>query len=157
VLTFDPVGGYHHPDHIHIQRATTAAFEAAGNPDQFLDLGEPFQPEKLYYHVFPRGFIRTVVKILKLIGKDPTKFGRNQDIDLEMLAGDKDYPPHVQINYRKFRHLKDQASGCHASQISFSTQSPVIQRLMRLVNTNKDTFMQAVPVVPESYRSEGLF
>jgi LmbE family N-acetylglucosaminyl deacetylase len=29
VLTFDPIGGYKHPDHIHIQRATTLAFEKA--------------------------------------------------------------------------------------------------------------------------------
>jgi LmbE family N-acetylglucosaminyl deacetylase len=157
VLTFDPVGGYHHPDHIHIQQATTAAFEASGDPDQFQDLGSPFQPAKLYYHVFPRGFIRTVVKVLKLIGQDPTKFGRNQDIDLERLAGDEDYPPHVRINYRKVSHLKAQASGCHASQLSFSTQSPLLQRLTRWFNATKDTFMQAAPAVPENYRGKGLF
>ncbi len=56
VLTFDPVGGYHHPDHIHIQKAATIAFEAAGDPDQYPTLGQPFQPDKLYYHVFPRRF-----------------------------------------------------------------------------------------------------
>ena len=33
VLTFDPIGGYRHPDHIAIQRATVRAFEQAGNPD----------------------------------------------------------------------------------------------------------------------------
>jgi len=27
VLTFDPIGGYRHPDHIHIQQATVLAFE----------------------------------------------------------------------------------------------------------------------------------
>ena len=32
VVTFGPYGGYGHPDHIFCHRATTAAFEAAGNP-----------------------------------------------------------------------------------------------------------------------------
>ena len=34
VLTFDPVGGYHHPDHIHIQKAAVEAFlrETIGFP-----------------------------------------------------------------------------------------------------------------------------
>src|SRR5512139_368973 len=29
VLTFDPIGGYRHPDHIHIHNATVLAFEKA--------------------------------------------------------------------------------------------------------------------------------
>ena len=30
MLTFDPHGGYYHPDHVAIHRATTAAFFASG-------------------------------------------------------------------------------------------------------------------------------
>ena len=33
VLTFDPIGGYRHPDHIAIQQATVKAFENANNAD----------------------------------------------------------------------------------------------------------------------------
>jgi len=33
VVTFDPIGGYRHPDHIAIQRATEKAFHAAGDPN----------------------------------------------------------------------------------------------------------------------------
>ena len=43
VLTFDPVGGYHHPDHIMIHNATVKAFHAAGDPAQYPDKGEPCQ------------------------------------------------------------------------------------------------------------------
>ncbi len=35
VLTHDPTGGYFHPDHIKIHRATTLAFHAAGSLDRF--------------------------------------------------------------------------------------------------------------------------
>jgi N-acetyl-1-D-myo-inositol-2-amino-2-deoxy-alpha-D-glucopyranoside deacetylase len=30
IVTFDPPGGYYHPDHLAIQRATTAAFFSSG-------------------------------------------------------------------------------------------------------------------------------
>ena len=32
VITFDPIGGYRHPDHIHIHKATVLAFEKADDP-----------------------------------------------------------------------------------------------------------------------------
>jgi len=31
VLTFDPIGGYKHPDHIHIHKATVFAFANSDN------------------------------------------------------------------------------------------------------------------------------
>jgi mycothiol S-conjugate amidase len=50
VTTYDENGGYPHPDHIMCHRVTVAAFDAAGDPDAFPELGEPWQPLKLYYH-----------------------------------------------------------------------------------------------------------
>ena len=91
VLTFDPVGGYHHPDHIATHEATVRAFNSAGSND-FSDGEELFHPEKLYFHIFPKGFIRFIVKLLKIFRLDINHFGRNKDIDLEMLAGDQDFP-----------------------------------------------------------------
>lgn len=157
VITFDPVGGYHHPDHIHIHNATVAAFEAADDPTQYPETGEPFQPKKLLYHIFPRGFVRLGVKILKLLGQDPKHFGRNKDIDLEMLAGDADYPAHYRINYRETADIKETASNCHASQIDFSGQSPLLMRLTRRLSANKDQFMQAYPPVTDHFKARDLF
>ncbi len=157
VLTFDPVGGYHHPDHIYIHKATVAAFDAAGDPNQYPDLGEPYQPKKLLYHIFPRNLIRIFVRFMKFIGKDPTKYGRNKDIDLERLAGDEDYPRHVRIDYRKVDHLKEKASNCHESQLNFGSQGPLVMRLVRWVSSGKDSFMQAKPPVPENFQADDLF
>jgi len=158
VLTFDPVGGYHHPDHIFIQKATVAAFEAAADANQFPEFGPPYQPQKLYYHIFPRKFVRFVVKAYKFLGKDPTKFGRNKDIDLEMLAGDKDYPTHVKINYRKVDHLKEKASNCHESQLTFGSDIPWVLRMARHLVDGTDSFMQSYPPVSEnSYQKRDLF
>jgi mycothiol S-conjugate amidase len=49
MLTYDEQGGYPHPDHIMTHRVAVAAFEAAADPDAYPDLGEPWQPLKLYY------------------------------------------------------------------------------------------------------------
>jgi LmbE family N-acetylglucosaminyl deacetylase len=157
VLTFDPVGGYHHPDHIYIQKATVAAFEAASDAEQYPQSGPPFQPKKLYYHLFPRGFVRFAVRAYKLLGKDPTRFGRNHDINLEKLAGDADYPIHVKINYRKVDHLKEKASNCHESQLDFDNQSPLVLKIARYLVSGTDSYMQAYPPVPDDYRQTDLF
>jgi LmbE family N-acetylglucosaminyl deacetylase len=157
VITFDPVGGYHHPDHIAIHKATVKAFYAAGDAKSYANGQKPFQPAKLYYNVFPRGFIRLAVRVLKLFGQDATKFGRNRDIDLEALAGDEAYPPHVQVNYKSVLDLKEQADACHASQFDFDDRSPLLLRLFRRVASGKDNFTRAFPPAPEQFRAKDLF
>ena len=43
MTTYDERGGYPHPDHIRCHEVSVAAFEAAADPDQFPDAGEPWQ------------------------------------------------------------------------------------------------------------------
>jgi LmbE family N-acetylglucosaminyl deacetylase len=74
VITFDPIGGYMHPDHIAIQRATEKAFYAAGDLNQYPDDLPVYQPQKLYFNTFPRGYLRIAVRWMRLMGKDPHKF-----------------------------------------------------------------------------------
>jgi mycothiol S-conjugate amidase len=55
MVTYDEHGGYPHPDHIRCHEVSVAAFDAAGDPEQFTEAGEPWQPLKLYYsHGFSR-------------------------------------------------------------------------------------------------------
>lgn len=61
VTTYDEEGGYPHPDHIMTHKVTVAAFEAAGDPDQHPELGEPWQPLKLYYDI---GFSKAKIMAL---------------------------------------------------------------------------------------------
>jgi mycothiol S-conjugate amidase len=50
MTTYDENGGYPHPDHVRCHQVAVAAFEAAGDPDAYTELGEVWQPYKLYYH-----------------------------------------------------------------------------------------------------------
>ena len=115
VLTFDPMGGYRHPDHIHIQKATTLAFEKANDASFHPEAGPPFKPLALYYHLFPRKFLKWATRLMPLFGQDPHKWGRNKDIDLKSLVED-DFPTHARIDIREVVQIKRDAGACHASQ-----------------------------------------
>ena len=157
VLTFDPVGGYHHPDHIAIHNATVQAFHAAGDGSQFPHAGNPFQPERLYYNALNRRRLRWLVRMMRLAGKDPSRVGRNKDIDLTALARDQDTPPHVSINYRSVEKRKHQADACHASQLDGRFSRFSLLELYWRLTGRRDTFTRAFPPVPDQYRSTDLF
>lgn len=145
VITFDPVGGYFHPDHIAAHKATVRAFGMA--PDAAID-GQglaPFQPGKLYFHIIPKKFIRFIVRLLPLFGVDPTKFGRNTDIDLKRMLS-VDFPIHAKVNYRTFNKLREQASACYASQGGDQQSGFLFTWLMRFFNP-VEMYMCAYPEV----------
>ena len=56
VVTYDPNGGYGHPDHIHAHTVTTAAVAAAGNDDY---PGEPWAVPKFYWTVLAESAFET--------------------------------------------------------------------------------------------------
>jgi N-acetyl-1-D-myo-inositol-2-amino-2-deoxy-alpha-D-glucopyranoside deacetylase len=74
VVTFEPNGGYGHPDHIAIHRHTVNAFHAAGNAGQYPELGTPHTPRRLYYTAIPRSFFRRMISEMQALGLDTTEF-----------------------------------------------------------------------------------
>ncbi len=56
VITFDPGGGYGHPDHIAISRYTTQACSLASSSTDFPEAGPPWQPMRLFYNAIPSSF-----------------------------------------------------------------------------------------------------
>ena len=156
VLTFDPIGGYKHPDHITIHNATVKAFDLASDPNYSSDL-PAHQPEKLYYHVIPKRLLRWVVKVLPLFGRDPRRLGRNNDIDLVPLVEDGDFPVHAKINYRQVINLKNAASLCHASQLDGASLRHGPMRWAQFLFGRNDYFMRAYPPAEPNSREVDLF
>jgi LmbE family N-acetylglucosaminyl deacetylase len=154
VITFDPVGGYGHPDHVTTHQATVEAFQAAGDPSRFPEDLPAHQPDKLYFTVFSRAYLRVALRLMRLAGRGPRRWGRNQDIDLEELAQHR-FPIHARVNYRSVAELKKKATACHASQLDMGRSNPGLLglafRLARLGAT--ETFMRAYPA-PNSDRPE---
>ncbi len=154
VLTFDPIGGYQHPDHIASHLATVRAFQAAGDPQQFPDGQPPHAPQKLYYHTFSRRALRVLVALMRVLGKDPRRWGKNGDIDLAAIAA-VEFPVHASIDVRSVAAAKLQASACHASQ--GGSGGGRVGRWMSRLLAGRETFMRAHPPAPQHLREHDLF
>jgi LmbE family N-acetylglucosaminyl deacetylase len=147
VITFDPIGGYKHPDHIHIHKATVLAFEKADDASFHPEAGSPYKPRALYFQVFPRRILRWTVRLMPLLGKDPTKFGRNQDVNLRELA-QVDFPVHARVDISPVSEIKREASRQHASQGGSQMRRGWMGFLTKLIG-EREEFMRAYPPVPD--------
>jgi len=150
VLTFDPIGGYKHPDHIHIHKATVLAFEKADDASFHPEAGLPFKPRALYYQVFPRTFLKWMTRLLPLTGKDPTKWGRNGDINLKELA-EIEFPVHVRLDIGSVSEIKRQAGAQHASQGGVGMRRGLMGFVTRVLGEKED-YMRAYPPVNGRFR-----
>lgn len=156
VITSDPIGGYRHPDHIAIHNATVEAFHTAGDPKQYPESGPAFQPQKLYFALFPRRWLKVMVRLLPLLGQDPRHFGRNKDIDLASLA-DVNFPVHATVRLTKQAiKSRDKAATCYASQGGGRQRRAGLLGLVSRFWEARDQYMRAYPP-PIGRRESDLF
>ena len=157
VVTFDPIGGYRHPDHIATHNAVVEAFYASGDPARYPETCPPFRPQKLYYHVFPHRWIKLAVKLMPLFGRDPHRFGKNKDVDLVAIA-ETEFPVNAVIRIRKEAEDKrDRAVACHASQTGGEPPRRGIIGILNKLMGTKDSYMRAEPPVIGRLREKDLF
>jgi mycothiol S-conjugate amidase len=115
VTTYDENGGYPHPDHVQCHNITVAAFEAAGDPAAYPELGDPWQPLKLYYN---HGFHRERTQALH----DAMIARGLESPYAERLAEWKPDPEHdrrvtTRVPCAEYFPVRDQALLAHATQI----------------------------------------
>jgi len=158
VITFDPVGGYHHPDHVAIHQATVKAFYAASDAMQYPEAGPVYQPQKLYFHVFPHRWLKVMLRIWKLLGRDVHHFGRNKDIDFAAMIEDE-FPVNAIVRLEKQSLLtRNKAAACHASQLGGGgPRRGGIMGLMNKLLGQKDSYMRAYPPVKGRHKEHDLF
>jgi mycothiol S-conjugate amidase len=115
VTTYDENGGYPHPDHIMCHDVTVAAFDAAPDGSRHPELGDPWQPLKLYYH---HGFHRERFEVLHRgmldAGLD-SPFGEWLDEWVDR-PGDDDRIT-TKVECATFYPVRDDALRAHATQI----------------------------------------
>jgi LmbE family N-acetylglucosaminyl deacetylase len=112
VVTFEPFGGYGHPDHIAIHKHTVAAFHAAGNTDYAPELGASWQAQRLFYTAIPRSFFLSMKKMLDEAGQDTREFERFERNE----AGWPDDQVNVTLDVRQAVEAKWDALECHRTQ-----------------------------------------
>lgn len=154
VITFDPIGGYRHPDHIACHKATVAAFDACGDPAKFPNGLPPHRVQKLYFSTFRRPWLRHGVRLLRLFGQDPRHWGRNKDIDLVDIAQSQ-FPIHARIDIRTVAERKQRATACHASQLM--PRPPGLARFLFRLPDREEVYMRAHPPAGPDVRERDLF
>jgi N-acetyl-1-D-myo-inositol-2-amino-2-deoxy-alpha-D-glucopyranoside deacetylase len=120
LLTFDPHGGYYHPDHLAVQRATTAAFFSSGAMGAVA-------PERLFYGTMLRDVFRGLADNSRgrgiTDGLDPDVFGTAT----EMIAVSFDAASFLQ---RKFLALAAHRSAFGVTEEMLSNPSPSAREML---------------------------
>lgn len=117
ILTFDPNGGYGHPDHIKIHQAATIAYYVAGDarifPEQIQEGLPAWTPLKLYWGAFPRSRFAKFAELLEKQGSEipvPMREFLKRGLPDEVIT--------TRIDVAKYVDLKLNALYCHASQMN---------------------------------------
>jgi N-acetyl-1-D-myo-inositol-2-amino-2-deoxy-alpha-D-glucopyranoside deacetylase len=116
LVTYNPWGGYGHPDHIQAHRVTVAAFSATGDKRFYPDLGlEPFAPSKLYYTSIPRSMLRAASQ--EALSRGINGPWNNPAFELEEF-GDPDEVLTAVYDGREYFDAKKKAFTAHKTQIA---------------------------------------
>lgn len=120
VVTFEPEGGYGHPDHMYIHSAALKAFELCGDPSYTTeDDDPPWTPSKLYYPGIPRSLILQMMEFLRGIDPDSEmlKLDPNQiGMPDELITTRLDVAAHAETRLR--------AAAAHRSQRNMFDRMP---------------------------------
>jgi len=120
LLTFDPHGGYYHPDHLAVQRATTAAFFSSG-------VMGAVAPERLFYATLRRDVFRVLSE--KSRGRGITD-GLDADVfgtAVGMIAVSFDATPLV---HRKLMALAAHRSAFGVTEEMLSSPPPAAREML---------------------------
>ncbi len=73
IITYgDDQRGYPHPDHLKVHDISNPAFDRAGDPSWYPELGDPWQPSKLYYSTWSKARLIAVHEgMLRIRGESP--------------------------------------------------------------------------------------
>jgi mycothiol S-conjugate amidase len=115
VTTYDEDGGYPHPDHVMCHTVSLAAFDAAGDPDRHPELGEPWQPMKLYYHMsFSRPRLTALHEAMLSAGLESPYGQWLAEWDPDR---DKGHRVTTRVECASYFEVRDDALRAHATQV----------------------------------------
>ncbi len=115
IVTYgDDQRNYAHPDHLRVHDISVIAFDRAGDPAHYPELGEPWQPLKLYYTVWSR---RRMLAVHEKFGE----LGLESPFDEDWLARVNDFHQDdritTQVEIGDFYPVREKALLAHATQV----------------------------------------
>ena len=110
VVTFDPFGGYGHPDHIAVSQYASAALAAAADPDYAPGGAAPHRVAKFYYHAGTQAFMAAYQQAMG-------ELVMNVDRAERRAGGWEDWAVTTKIETEAYWRVAWQAVACHRSQL----------------------------------------
>ncbi|MGW1071327.1 N-acetyl-1-D-myo-inositol-2-amino-2-deoxy-alpha-D-glucopyranoside deacetylase [Streptomyces sp. NPDC002537] len=115
LVTYDPEGGYGHPDHIQAHRVAMRAVELAGEPAFRRDLGDPHEVAKVYWNCVPRSVLEEGFVRLRELGFDKPFPGIASPADVPGVVEDAEVT--AAVDGTAYAPAKAAAMRAHATQI----------------------------------------
>ncbi|WP_181764368.1 N-acetyl-1-D-myo-inositol-2-amino-2-deoxy-alpha-D-glucopyranoside deacetylase [Streptomyces albidus (ex Kaewkla and Franco 2022)] len=129
LVTYDPDGGYGHPDHIKAHRVAMRAAELAADPGRAPEAGEPHEVARIYWNCVPRSALEGGFARLRAAAADPgTDFPFPSVAEPADVPGvmDDDEAVDVVIDGSAYAEAKKRAMSAHATQITVVGDSFVL-------------------------------
>lgn len=155
MTTYDPTGGYPHPDHIMCHRVAVEAFHAAGDPERYRGHGEPWQPLKLYYnHGFSLVRMRTVHEAVLARGEE-SPIG--DWIESREAREVPERATTTSVECSRYFPQRDDALRAHATQIDPQGFFFAIPRDVEAASWPTEEYELAVSHLPTTLPEDDLF
>jgi N-acetyl-1-D-myo-inositol-2-amino-2-deoxy-alpha-D-glucopyranoside deacetylase len=116
LVTYDPNGGYGHPDHIQAHRVAMRGSELAGDASFRPGLGPAHHVAKIYWNVIPRSVVEAGFAALRAAGKDSPFPGIASADDIPGVVDDAEVT--AAVDGSAFAEAKAAAMRAHATQIA---------------------------------------
>ena len=145
VFTWDPNGGYGHPDHVAVHKHATAAFGLAGNPEAFPEAGDPWQPRELYWGARTMKRMATMWFELERRGLLPEPIEPERRQRFEKLLGEPDPVASLVHDVQDLASMKRAAAGMHRTQFGENSMFARIPEEFRTQFYGEERFYRAHP------------
>ncbi|MFQ5400005.1 MAG: PIG-L family deacetylase [Anaerolineae bacterium] len=154
MMTFEPWGGYGHPDHLAIHRHTHAALEAAADAAYRPDLGDPWQVRRLFYELLPVRHFDEMKRRMEARGLDVSWHERMTE---RRKKGWPDDQVHCIMDVSATIEAKWAAFNCHRTQFGDGNLFRRLPAADMKEILSQEYFALAVPEPPPGLRLRDLF
>jgi len=145
VFTWDPTGGYGHPDHIAVHKHTVEAFDTSGNAEAYPEAGPPWAPERLYWGSRGMKQFASIFLEMERRGTLSEAMEPERKARFEKAMLDPDPPVSVVHDVSAYIPLKRLAASMHRSQFGENSMFARIPEDMRARFYGQERFFQARP------------
>jgi LmbE family N-acetylglucosaminyl deacetylase len=156
VFTWDPNGGYGHPDHIAMHKHTLAAFDAASDSAKFPNAGRPWAPKRLYWGAFTMKRFAKMWMEMESRGMLPEPMDEERRKRFEEAMQQPDPPVSLVHPCLDLAEKKQTASRMHRSQFGENSMVNRIPEDMRKAFYGQEQFFQARPEWSGDEPEQGL-